>query len=93
MSWSISVVGLTADEAKAKLREANDRQGESGRCPDAVLTVCDALADALPACQLDGYGGVSISTYGHFHGEGEGAGTSNANIAVQHVNTDALKVA
>jgi hypothetical protein len=54
-----------------------------------VQSLVDAAVAALPECKLDGYGAVSVSTYGHFHGD-EGAGTSNLQISVAHVNSDAL---
>lgn len=87
MSWTMSAVGKDKADAKKKLREMNERQGDV--LPAAALKVVEAAIDALPATKVDGYDAVAVSTYGHF-GEDAETQTSNLNLSVQHVNSDGL---
>ena len=86
-SWTLSVVGATKAEAKAKLKELNEKNG--GFMPKDVGKLCEAAVDALVDTKLEGYDAVAVSCFGHFHRDD--TGTSNVNLSVQHVNADALK--
>jgi hypothetical protein len=90
MSWTLSVVGRDAEEAKREMRAANEAQG--GHVPEAAMKLAEAAADALPETKVAGYGAVAISTYGHFAADPVN-GTSNFSLSVQHVNSDGLKSA
>lgn len=90
MSWSLSVVGTDAADAKSKLAAANEQQGST--MPEAVAKVVEAAVDALPASGVEGYDAVSVTTYGHVAGEGT-TETSNINVAVAHVENTGVKPA
>lgn len=83
MSWSLSVTGANAEEAKAKLCEQNTETG--GEMPENVKQAIGALLDTLPAANVPGYAAVQISTYGYARPD-DAQGTSNVNVSISQVS-------